>query len=40
MNPLNLNSSLEIGYCNTTLSNHDIIKLVRFVSKIMVRVVK
>jgi hypothetical protein len=37
MNPLNLiNSSLEIGYCNMTLSNHDIINLVRFASKIKV----
>jgi hypothetical protein len=29
-----INLSLEIGYCSTTLSNHDIIGLDRFVSKI------
>jgi hypothetical protein len=41
MNPLSLiNTSLEIGYCSKTLSNHDIIKLVRFVSKIKVGVVE
>jgi hypothetical protein len=41
MNTLSLiNPSLEIGYCSTTLSNHDIIRLVRFVSKIKVGVVE
>jgi hypothetical protein len=35
-----INPSLEIGYCSTLLSNHDIIRLVRFVSKIKVGVVK
>jgi hypothetical protein len=40
-NPLSLiNPSLEIGYCSTMLSNHDIIRLVRFISKIKVRVVE
>jgi hypothetical protein len=40
-NPLSLiNLSLEIGYCNTTLSNLDIIMLVRLVSKIKVGVVE
>jgi hypothetical protein len=35
MNLLSLiNPSLEIDYCNMTLSNHDIIRLVRFVSKV------
>jgi hypothetical protein len=33
------NLSLEVVYCGTTLSNHDIIRLVRFVSKIKVGVV-
>jgi hypothetical protein len=37
MNPLSLiNPSLEIVYCSTMLSNHDIIRLVRFVSKIKI----
>jgi hypothetical protein len=37
MNPLSLiNKSLEIVYCSTTLSNHVIIRLVRFISKIKV----
>jgi hypothetical protein len=37
MNQLNLiNLLLEISYCSMTLSNHDIIGLVRFVSKIKV----
>jgi hypothetical protein len=37
MNPLSLiNLSLEIDYCSTTLYNHDIIRLIRFVSKIKV----
>jgi hypothetical protein len=41
MNPLSLiNMSLEIVYCRTMLSNHVIIRLVRFVSKIEVGVVK
>jgi hypothetical protein len=34
------NSSLEIGYCSTTLSNCDIIRLVRLVLKIRIDVVK
>jgi hypothetical protein len=34
------NLSLEIVYCSTTLSNHDIIRLVRFISKIKVGVVE
>jgi hypothetical protein len=39
-NPLSLiNSSLEIGYCSMTLSNHVIIRLVRLVSKIKIGVV-
>jgi hypothetical protein len=39
MNPLSLiNPSLEIVYCSTALSNNDIIRLVRFVSKIKVGV--
>jgi hypothetical protein len=29
---------LDIGYCSTTLSNHDIIMLVRFISKIKIEV--
>jgi hypothetical protein len=33
------NLSLEVVYCGTTLSNHEIIRLVRFVSKIKVGVV-
>jgi hypothetical protein len=38
-NPLRLiNSSLEIDYCSMTLSNHGIVRLVRFVSKIKVEV--
>jgi hypothetical protein len=41
MNPLSLiNPSLEIVYCSMTLSNHDIIRLVRFVSKIKVGVME
>jgi hypothetical protein len=41
MNPLSLiNPSLEIVYCSTPLSNHDIIRLVRFVSKIKVGAVE
>jgi hypothetical protein len=41
MNPLNIiNLSLETGYCSTTLSNHDIIRLVRFISEIKVGVMK
>jgi hypothetical protein len=41
MNSLSLiNSSLEIDYCSTTLSNHDIIKLVRLILKIKVKVVE
>jgi hypothetical protein len=41
MNTLSLiNPSLEIVYCSTTLSNHNIIRLVRFVSKIRVGVVE
>jgi hypothetical protein len=28
--------SLKIGYCSTTLSNHDVVRLVSFVSKIKV----
>jgi hypothetical protein len=40
-NLLNLiNPSLETVYCSTTLSNHDIISLVRFVFKIRVGVVE
>jgi hypothetical protein len=40
-NSLNLiNLSLEIGYCNITLSNHVIIKFIRFVSKTKLGVVK
>jgi hypothetical protein len=40
-NPLNLiNPSLDMGYCSMTLSNHGIIRLVRFISKIKVGVVK
>jgi hypothetical protein len=40
-NPLNLiNPSLDMGYCSMTLSNHGIIMLVRFISKIKVGVVK
>jgi cell division ATPase FtsA len=40
-NPLSLiSSSLEIIYCSTMLSNHDIIRLVRFVSKTKVGVVE
>jgi hypothetical protein len=31
-----INPSLEIGYYSMTLSNHDIIRLVRFISKIKV----
>jgi hypothetical protein len=35
MYPLSIiNPSLEIGYCCTTLSNHDIIRLVTFILKI------
>jgi hypothetical protein len=41
MNPVNLiNPSLEIGYCSITLSNHIIIRLVRFILKIKVGVVE
>jgi hypothetical protein len=41
MKPLNLiNSSLDIVYCSTTLSNHNIIRLVRFVSTIRIEVMK
>jgi hypothetical protein len=41
MNPLSLsNPSLDISYCSMTLSNHNIIRLVRFVSKIKIGVVK
>jgi hypothetical protein len=41
MNPLSIiNLSIEIDYCSMTLSNHDIIMLVRFVSKIKVGVVE
>jgi hypothetical protein len=32
--------SSQIDYCSTTLSNHDIIRLVRFVLKIKVGVVE
>jgi hypothetical protein len=40
-NPLSLiNSSLEIVYYSTMLSNHDIIRFFRFVSKIKVGVVE
>jgi hypothetical protein len=40
-NPLSLiNPSLEIGYCSTTLSNPGIIRLVTFISKIKIEVVK
>jgi hypothetical protein len=35
-----INLSLKIGYCSTTLSNHGIIRLIRFVSKIKVGVVE
>jgi hypothetical protein len=35
-----INLSLEIGYRSTMLSNYDIIRLVRFVSKIKVGVVE
>jgi hypothetical protein len=35
-----INPSLETVYCSTTLSNHDIISLVRFVFKIRVGVVE
>jgi hypothetical protein len=35
-----INPSLDIGYCSMTLSNHDIIRLVRFVSKVKVGVVE
>jgi hypothetical protein len=35
-----INLSLEIDYRSMTLSNHDISKLVRFVSKIKLGVVK
>jgi hypothetical protein len=41
MNPLSLiNLLLEIGNCSTTLSNHTIIRLVSFISKIKVGVVE
>jgi hypothetical protein len=42
MNPLDLinNLSLEIVYCSTALSNHVIIRFVKFVSKIKVEVVE
>jgi hypothetical protein len=41
MVPLSLiNPPLEIVYCSMSLSNHDIIRLVRFVSKIKVGVVE
>jgi hypothetical protein len=41
MDPLSLiNQSLEIGYCSMTLSNHAIIRLIRFISKIKVGVVE
>jgi hypothetical protein len=41
MNPLSLiNPSLEIVYYSIILSNHDIIRLVRFVSKIRVEVME
>jgi hypothetical protein len=33
-------NSLEIGYCSTMFSNPDMIRLVRFVSKIKVGVVE
>jgi hypothetical protein len=33
-------SLLEIGYCSMTLSNHYIIRLVTFVSKIKVRIME
>jgi hypothetical protein len=40
-NPLGLiNPSLGIGYCSTMLFNHDIIRLVRFMSKIKVGIVE
>jgi hypothetical protein len=40
-NPLSLiNLSLEAGYCSTKLSNHDIIRLVRFISRIEVGVME
>jgi hypothetical protein len=35
-----INLSFEIVYCSTPLSNHDIIRLVRFVSKSKVGVVE
>jgi hypothetical protein len=35
-----INLSLGIGYSSMLLSNHDIIRLIRFVSKIKVGVVK
>jgi hypothetical protein len=35
MNTLSIiNPSLEIGYYSMSLSNHDIIRLIRFISKI------
>jgi hypothetical protein len=40
-NPLSLiNLSLQIVHCSATLSNHDITRLVRFISKIKVGVVE
>jgi hypothetical protein len=37
-NPLNLIiPALKFGHCNITLPNHDIIRLIGFVSKIRVR---
>jgi hypothetical protein len=41
MIPLSIiNLSLEIAYCSTTLSSHDIIRLVRLISKIKLGVVE
>jgi hypothetical protein len=40
-NSINSNyPSLEIIYCSTTLSNHDIIRLIRFTSEIKVGVLE
>jgi hypothetical protein len=34
------NLSLKIGYCRMMLSNHGVTRLVRFISKVKVEVVK
>jgi len=35
-----INLSLEIIYCSTTLSNHDLIRLKKFVSKLHMKIME